>query len=98
MNTTETKPERWTATYHESGNDIQNGLAGYSVQFNDGSLASRGIAYNISKESDAKLIAAAPELLAALEGLMPLNEDESRYEAYKDEFDTAEEAIAKAKP
>jgi len=50
----------WKFSYHPSGNDIQGGLAGYSVQSNE------GIAYNICRVANARLISAAPLLLEAL--------------------------------
>ncbi len=51
-------PGPWKAHYHESGNEVQRGLAGYSIQ------ADEGIAYSISRKANAHLIAAAPELLS----------------------------------
>ena len=52
----------WKATYHESGNKVQGGLAGYSIQSREA-----GIAYNISQEDNAHLISAAPEMYEALQ-------------------------------
>ena len=49
------------------------------------------------EEANARLIAAAPELLAALQKLVNLiSDDDSRYEAYKEEMEEATAAIAKA--
>ena len=59
---TEHTPGPWTAKYHEPGNDVQSGLAGFSIQ-----AFAEGIAYNIPRPGNADLIAAAPDLLAALE-------------------------------
>lgn len=42
------------------------------------------------------LVAAAPELLNALYGLLSLADNENLYEEWKEEFKAAEEAIAKA--
>lgn len=42
------------------------------------------------------LHAAAPELLAALKGLMPLVDDTATYEAYQKEFDRASQTLLHA--
>jgi len=58
-------PGPWRFARHDSGNDVQwRGLAGYSVQSPE-----EGIAYNICRPNNAQLIAAAPDLLEALQDL-----------------------------
>ena len=52
-------PGPWGAAYHGPGNTVQHGLAGYSIQ------GTEGIAYNVCREANARLIAAAPDLLEA---------------------------------
>lgn len=55
---TEHTAGQWRAIYHEPGNTVQKGLAGYSIQ-----TPAEGIAFNVCREANANLIAAAPELL-----------------------------------
>jgi len=52
----------WVTAYHEPGNDVQHGLAGYSVVSGTG----EGVAFNVHSEANARLIAAAPQMLEAL--------------------------------
>ena len=46
--------------------------------------------------ANARLIAAAPDLLAACQGIISLQDDDHVYEYWKNEFDALEAAIAKA--
>lgn len=55
-------PGPWDLRFNEPGNDVQRGIAGYSI-----STPAVGVAYSIHNEHDASLIAAAPDLLAACE-------------------------------
>lgn len=48
-------------------------------------------------EDNVRLISSAPELLAALESLMPLWARDDVTDTYNDEFKAAQAAIAKAK-
>ena len=59
-------PRPWKFVQHESGNDVQHGLAGYSVHHG----FTEGIAYNICRLDNARLIAAAPDLLETLTALL----------------------------
>lgn len=54
-------PGTWEYQFHAPGNDVQGGLAGYSVQQQHG----EGVAYNVAREANARLISAAPDLLEA---------------------------------
>lgn len=62
-------PGPWKASYHEPGNTVQGGLAGWSIQ------GSEGIAYNVAREGNARLIAAAPDLLEAVHSLLAVVTD-----------------------
>lgn len=67
------------------------------VDYNDGEYAGvLAIVQTEESEANAKLIAAAPELLDALEGLMAL-ESRDRVMPIGAEWDAARAAIAKAK-
>jgi len=54
-------------------------------------------ATTLSQEKNAGLVAAAPELLEALEALMPLWEREDVADEWSEEFEAASAAIAKGK-
>jgi len=54
----------WETIYHAPGNIVQHGIAGYSIR------AEEGIAYNISREANAHLISAAPDMYEALKALL----------------------------
>ena len=83
-------PGPWKFVQHESGNDVQwRGLAGYSVQSPE-----EGIAYNICRLDNARLIAAAPDLLEILQAAMEWHDGyERRVEPW---YPLAKAAIAKA--
>ena len=53
-------PGPWGRAYDGPGNTVQPGLAGYSIQ------GTEGIAYNVCREANARLIASAPDLLDTL--------------------------------
>ncbi len=69
-------PGPWTMAYHAPGNDIQGGLAGYSIHNHE------GIAYNICREANARLIAEAPAMLDAL------REVTAAIDAYADDWNS----------
>ena len=52
-------PPPWTPMYHLPGNTVQHGLAGFSIQ------GQEGIAYCVCRPANASLIGAAPELYQA---------------------------------
>jgi len=54
----------WETIYHAPGNIVQHGIAGYSIR------AEEGIAYNISREANAHLISAAPDMYEALKAIV----------------------------
>jgi hypothetical protein len=59
----------WKAEYCESGNNIQGGLPGYTIQDRVDGKSSEGIAYNISRKEHAELIARAPKMAEKIETL-----------------------------
>lgn len=94
-------PGPWKAT-----DDAKHGCCfGFHVETeerdpNQGQYAKEGIA-DVLKEADARLIAAAPDLKAALQGLRDVIHDYLTHEqqlAVKDYIHAADAAIAKASP
>lgn len=67
-------PMPWKAIYHKVGNDVQHGLAGFSIQAKE-----KGIAYNIAQEENAEFIVRACNAYEDLvEALKAICNDESQ--------------------
>jgi hypothetical protein len=89
-------PGPWRVTYSDDGG-FQVGVELHDGAF-DVVICARGSWTHRAKESlaNARLIAAAPELLAALVGLIELGRKDTSNPKYDGYYDTARAAIAKA--